>query len=218
MYYRYLLPDLLKDEGRTIYSDVDVLCVAGNVRELWDMDLVGKPIAAIRKNSGNDVHYVAHMERMGVPRGSTYFFSGMFVMDLDALRSERFTEKCMAKTAEKADELIFPDMDVVNAVMLGRIAEIDPAWNMTKRFSFFRRGVKMWHFVCQTQKPWCCLWKNTTWIPYLRYLVKTPYASNAIKFVWAHIMGFFFFKYTKNMSTRYLVCGLRVWKHREVGP
>ena len=216
MYYRYLLPDLLKDERRTIYSDVDVLCVAGNVRELWDMDLVGKPIAAIRKDSGNDAHYVAHMERMGVPRGSTYFFSGMFVMDLDALRRERFTEKCMAKTVEKADELIFPDMDVINAVMLDRITEIDPAWNMTKRFSFFCRGVKMWHFVCQTQKPWCCLWKNTTWIPYLRYLVKTPYASNAFKFVWGHIMGFFFFKYTKNMSTRYLVCGLRVWKHREV--
>ena len=212
MYYRYLLPDLLKDEGRTIYSDVDVLCVGGDVRELWEMDLRGNPIAAIRKNSGNDAHYVAHMERMGVPQGSTYFFSGMFVMDLDALRNERFTEKCMAKTIEKADELLFPDMDVINAVMLGRIAEIDHAWNMTDRFSFFRRGVKIWHFVCQTQKPWCCLWKNVTWIPYLKYLLITPYASSAMRLVWDHVKGFFYFKYTKNLVTRHLVCGVRVWR------
>ena len=214
MYYRYLLPDLLKGESRTIYSDVDVLCVGGHVRELWDMDLRGKPIAAIRKNSGNDAHYVAHMERMGVPQGSAYFFSGMFVMDLDALRDERFTEKCMSKTVEKADELVFPDMDVINAVMLGRIAEIDPAWNMTERFSFFRRDVKMWHFVCQTQKPWCCLWKNVTWIPYLKYLLITPYASSAMRLVWNHIKGFFYFKYTKNLVTRHLVCGVRVWRSR----
>ena len=215
MYYRYLLPDLLKDEGRTIYSDVDVLCVGGDIRELWEMDLRGNPIAAIRKNSGNDEQYIAHMDRMGVPRGSTYFFSGMFVMDLDALRQEGFTGKCMAKTVEKANELLFPDMDVINAVMLGRIAEIDPAWNMTDRFFFFRRGVKIWHFVCQTQKPWCCLWKNITWIPYLKYLLKTPYASNALRLVWSHVKGFFYFSYTKNLVTRHLVFGIRVWKSKE---
>ena len=118
----------------------------------------------------------------------------------------------MAKTIEKADELLFPDMDVINAVMLGRIAEIDHAWNMTDRFSFFRRGVKIWHFVCQTQKPWCCLWKNVTWIPYLKYLLITPYASSAMRLVWDHVKGFFYFKYTKNLVTRHLVCGVRVWR------
>ncbi len=124
MYYRYILPKVIPDESRTIYSDVDVLCVGGDIRELWEMDLRGMPIAAIRKNTGNDRHYVAHMARMGVPEGSAYFFSGMLVMDLDALRNEGFAEECMAKTAEKADELVFPDMDVINAVMLGRLAEI----------------------------------------------------------------------------------------------
>ena len=211
-YYRYILPQVLPDEGRTIYSDVDVLCVGGDIRELWNMDLAGSPMAAIRKNSGNDAHYVAHMERMGVPAGSKYFFDGMLVMDLDVLRKERFAEKCMQLTAEKEADLIFPDMDVINAVMLGRMAEIDPAWNMTDRFSFFRRGVKIWHFVCQTQKPWCNLWKNVTWIPYLRYLVKTPYASNAFRLVWEHVKGFFYFRYTKNLVTRHLVCGIRVWR------
>ena len=211
-YYRYMLPQVLQDEKRTIYSDVDVLCVGGDVRELWNIDLAGRPMAAVRKNSGNDAHYVAHMERIGVPAGSKYFFAGMLVMDLDALRKEHFTEKCMRLTAEKQADLIFADMDVINVAMLGRMAEIDPAWNMTDRFSFFRRHVKIWHFVCQTQKPWCNLWKNVTWIPYLRYLVRTPYAAKALRLVWEHAKGFFYFKYTKNLVTRHLVCGIRVWR------
>lgn len=215
MYYRYILPDILPlNEERTIYSDVDVLCVKGNIRELFEMDLGGNPIAAIRKNQGNSQHYCEHMTRMGLKPDATYYFSGLFVMDLQKLRTENFSSLCMKKTIENADELLFPDMDVINAVMEGRFADIDPLWNMTERYSFFRNDVKMWHFVHQTQKPWCNLWKNITWIPYLKYLLKTPYAHNAVSFVLKHVKGFFYFSYTKNLSTRYLVCGLRVWKRK----
>jgi len=214
MYYRYLLPEILQDEKRTIYSDVDVLCVGGGVRELWDMDLKGAPIAAVRKEKGNDVNYVSHMTRMGVPPGSPYYFSGMLIMDLEKLRADGFFSACMEKTAEKAEELVFPDMDVINVVMTGRFAEIDPLWNMTDRYSILRRDVKMWHFLGQTQKPWCCLWKNVTWIPYLKYLLKTPYADRAVGLIRSHIKGFFWFSYTKNRVRRCLCCGIRVWRKR----
>jgi hypothetical protein len=46
MYYRYLLPELLVEEERTIYSDVDVLCV-GNLKPLWEIDLKSNIIAAV---------------------------------------------------------------------------------------------------------------------------------------------------------------------------
>ena len=155
MYYRYILPEILIDEERTIYSDVDVLCVQGGIRKLFEMDLGGSPIAAIRKLKGNDKFYCAHMMRMGLSQDSVYYFSGMFVMNIEKLREMNFFDACMSKTVEKSDELLFPDMDVINAVMEGKIADIDPLWNMTDRFSFFRKDVKMWHFVHQTQKPWC---------------------------------------------------------------
>ena len=214
MYYRYLLPQILLDERRTIYSDVDVLCVKGNIRELWKMDLGNTPMAAIRKRSGNDRGYCDHMTRMGMKPGVNYWFSGMLVMDLAKLRMENFTDVCMAKTIEKANELLFPDMDVINVVMEGRMAEIDPLWNMTERFSFFRNDVKMWHFVCQTQKPWCCLWKNVTWLPYAKYLMKTPYRRNVLSLILNHIKGFFWFAYTKNRVCRWLCCGIRVWRKK----
>ena len=214
MYYRYILPEILIDEERTIYSDVDVLCVQGGIRKLFEMDLGGSPNAGIRKLKGNDKFYCAHMTRMGLSQDSVYYFSGMFVMNIEKLREMNFFDACMSKTVEKSDELLFPDMDVINAVMEGKIADIDPLWNMTDRFSFFRKDVKMWHFVHQTQKPWCNLWKNITWIPYLKYLLKTPYRGEALRFVLGHLKGFFFFAYTKNRSRRYLVCGVRVWKRR----
>ena len=37
-YYRYILPDVLADEDRTIYSDVDVIC-SGKLRPLFETDL-----------------------------------------------------------------------------------------------------------------------------------------------------------------------------------
>lgn len=214
MYYRYLLPQILFDEQRTIYSDVDVLCVKGGIRELWDMDLGDSPMAAIRKLSGNGRGYCDHMTRMGMKQGADYWFSGMLVMDLAKLRAEDFTDVCMAKTIEKADELLFPDMDVINVVAEGRMAEIDPLWNMTERFSFFRDDVKMWHFANFSQKPWCCLWKNVTWIPYLKYLLRSPYDFNAFRFVWEHVKGFFWFSYVKKSTRRWLCCGILVWRRK----
>lgn len=213
-YYRYLLPEVLRDEERTIYSDVDVLCVGGDVRELWNMDLQGRPMAGIRKVKKADILQDRHLEEIGLAPGAPTFFAGMLVMDLVALRGERFTEACMAMTAAKLDKLVFADMDVINLVMQNRMSDIDPRWNMLDRYSFFREGVFMWHFVCQTQKPWCCLWKNITWLPYMKYLMKTPYRGNVFLLIWQHVRGVFFFTYTKNRVKRYLILGVRVWKKR----
>lgn len=215
MYYRYLLPEILRDEHRTIYSDVDVLCRDGGIRALWEMDLGGRAMGAVRKLAGNSRPYIDHMVRLGMDASSPSYFSGLLVMDLEKLRGEQFAAACMRTTDEKADELVFPDMDVINVLMEGRMADIDPLWNMTERYSFFRRDVKIWHFVGQTQKPWCRIWKNVTWIPYLKYLLKTPYRSQAVKLVWSHVTGIFWFSYTKNSVRRYLFCGIRVWKRRE---
>ena len=218
MYYRYLLPEILKDERRTIYSDVDVLCQAGGIRALWELDLGDKPMGAVRNPAWQSHPYVDHMIRMGMKESSPSYFSGLLVLDLEKLRAERFADACMRTTLEKSDELLFPDMDVINVVMEGRIVDIDPLWNMTERYDFFRRDVKIWHFLGQTQKPWCYIWKNVTWIPYLKYLLKTPYRRKAFGFVFSHIKGCLFFRYTKKCVTRYLVLGILVWKRRELCP
>ena len=46
-YCRLALPDILPDEPRIIYSDIDVLTVRGGLRDLWETDLKGHPMACI---------------------------------------------------------------------------------------------------------------------------------------------------------------------------
>ena len=208
MYYRYILPEILVDEDRTIYSDVDVLCV-GDLRPLWETDLEGNILAAVLDDSTGWKRGL-----LGLPKGN-YFCSGLLVMDLAAMRTGGYAEKLFETTAEYASKLSWPDQDVINIVFDGKILTLPGIWNCTSNFNPFRSDVRQWHFQGFTQKPWCNIWKNTTWPIYLKYLLKSPYRGNALKFICGHIKGLFFFKYTKKQVTRFLIFGIRVWKSKE---
>ena len=210
MYYRYILPDVLADEDRTIYSDVDVLCV-GDMRPLWETDLKGNILAAVSEGEAGEFK----KKLMDLDGDAPYFYSGLLVMDLAAMRRGGCSAKLMENTAALAGKIAWPDQDVINLTFRNRILQLGPAWDgINVRYSPFRRDIVIWHFPGFTQKPWCNIWKNTTWPIYLKYLCKSPYRANAAKFVWGHIKGFFWFSYTKKKVTRYLLCGIRVWKRR----
>ena len=211
-FYRYAIPEVLADEKRTIYSDVDVLC-NGNILPLWEMNL-GEHIAAM-VSEGPQGEYKRTL--LGLAAGLPYFNVGVMLMDLERMREESYTEKLLKYTAENIKQLSWCDQDALNAILDGRIMELEKRWNnFDTGYSRFRRDVAIWHFLGFTMKPWCNIWNNTTWPVYLKYLLKSPYRANAIRFVWGHVKGFFFFKYTKKRVTRYLVCGIRVWKRKEV--
>ena len=216
-YYRYILPDVLGHEDRTIYSDVDVLCV-GDLRPLWEINMQGALIAAVSEGAAGDFK----KDLLNMKGSDPYFYAGLLVMDLAALRNGHYPQKLMENTLQLADKLIWPDQDVINITMRGRILQLSSEWDgINVRYSPFRKGIVIWHFPGLLLKPWCNIWKNTTWPIYLKYLLRSPYRRNATRFVLGHIKGFFFFKYTKKQVTRYLVCGIRVWKksttHRACG-
>ena len=206
-YLRFFIPTVLKSEQRAIYMDVDVICV-GRLRPLWEYDLRSTPIAAIPEYCDS----IRRRNRLGLNPDGLYFCSGLLVMDLDAMRAEDAPQALVAIAKNKARSIIYADQDPINMHFDGRITPLPSIWNCSDRWSLFRRDVRQWHFQCQTRKPWCNIWKNTTWPIYLKYLLKSPYRNNALRFVWGHIKGFFFFKYTKNCMTRYLICGIRVWR------
>lgn len=214
-YFRYCLPDLLCDEIRTIYSDVDVIC-RSDIREIWEVDLAGKIMAAVRNCEGEQAGQQNDIVRLGFSPNSPYFFTGFLVMDLERMREEKTSQRWISATEKYGNQVSFIDLDIMNLVCEGDIYEIDRVWNETAQYSPFRRNVKIWHFPGFTLKPWCNIWKNTTWPIYLKYLLKSPYKSNALSFILGHIKGFFYFKYTKKQVTRYLVCGIRVFRRKEM--
>ena len=211
MYYRYILPDVLKEEERTIYSDVDVLCV-GDVRSLWELDLKGNILAAVSEGEAGEFK----KKLLGLEGDAPYFYSGLLVMDLAEMRKENSAGSLMENTIRHAGRISWPDQDIINLVFRDRILQLREEWDgINVRYSPFRRDIAIWHFPGVTMKPWCNIWKNTTWPVYLKYLLKSPYRKNAWRFVWGHVKGFFFFKYTKKSVTRYLVCGVRVWRSKQ---
>lgn len=66
-YYRYILPEVLVDEDRTIYSDVDVLCV-GDLKPLWELDLKGNILAAVSEGSDGMFNILEYCRKAGVNR------------------------------------------------------------------------------------------------------------------------------------------------------
>ena len=213
MYYRYILPDVLADEDRTIYSDVDVLCV-GDLRPLWELDLKGNLLAAVSEGEAGEFKKCL----MGLEGEAPYFYSGLLVMDLKAMRQGDYARQLMENTVKYVDKISWPDQDIINLTFRDKILQLGPEWDgISVRYSPFRKDIVIWHFPGFTLKPWCNIWKNKTWPIYLKYLLKSPYRGNALKFLWGHLKGFFYFKYTKKGVTRYLVCGVLVRKKEATG-
>jgi lipopolysaccharide biosynthesis glycosyltransferase len=210
MYYRYLLPDILENEDRTIYSDVDVLCV-GDLRSLWELDLKGNILAAVSEGEAGEFK----KKLIGLEGVAPYFNSGVLIMDLEKMRNEGVTSKLMENTVNYAGSIAWPDQDIINITFRNRILELEPIWNAFDVLGReMKRRIVIHHFANASQKPWCNIWKNCSWPLYLKYLRRSSYRENAFRFAWGHIKGFFFFKYTKKQVTRYLVCGIRVWRRK----
>ena len=213
MYYRFLLPTLLPDESRTIYSDVDVCCV-GAIRPLWGTQLGDNILAAVSEGAAGE-----HKKKLiGLEGSAPYFYSGLLVMDLAKLRAEGAVEKLFANTAKYASRIAWPDQDVINLTFYGRILALGAEWDgINVRYSPFNKVVRIWHFAGALLKPWCNIWKNRTWPLYLKYLRLTPFRNRSAAFVWGHIKGFFWFTYTKKRVRRALLCGILVYKKKLKG-
>ena len=210
MYYRYILPDVLAGEERTIYSDVDVICV-DNLKPLWELDLEGNLLAAV--SEGENGEFKKRM--LGLAGPEEYFYSGLLVMDLKSMRQGGYVQKLFDTTLACADRLSWPDQDAINMVFRGRILRLGPEWDgINVKYSPWRSGIAIWHFPGALAKPWCNVWKNISWPLYLKYLLKSPYRGSAWSFVLGHLKGFFYFRYTKKGVERILVCGIRVGKRK----
>lgn len=213
-YYRYLVPSIIEDEDRSIFMDVDVL-VYGSLKPLWEMDLGDNLIAGTPDVKEDSELFRTYKKSIGMHPDSKYFYAGMMLMDLKRLREMDFTNQCMIETGKYIEYLAWPDQDIINHLLEGRILELPLKWNCTAP-KLMPRGesIVIEHFANFSAKPWCCLWKNRTWPKYLHYLLQSPYRDKAIEFIWSHIKGFFYFSYVKKGIKRVLICGILVYRKR----
>lgn len=118
-YGRLLLHDILKDEGYTIYTDVDTLWLR-DVSELWAMREDVSVLAAVPDGSGlMDLSSGEERSREFSKLGKSilpghYYCSGLLLMNLKELRGRNFTAAWRVFLNEYSSTVKFADQDIYN--------------------------------------------------------------------------------------------------------
>jgi lipopolysaccharide biosynthesis glycosyltransferase len=188
MWHRVLLPRLLSAVDRVLYLDVDVLVLAP-LAELWELDLTGYSVAAV--TNVPEQHRLGHAAELGLSGPSSYFNSGVLLMNLEAMRRDGCSEALIECARSRLDELLWPDQDALNIVLGARRLALHPRWNLMNSIlkfpwaeDFFPPGAiggavqrpGIIHFEGPAEnKPWHVLSENPFRDAYREHRRQTPW-------------------------------------------
>lgn len=155
IYFRLFIPSMFPELDKAIYIDSDIV-VLGDLAELYDTDLGSNLIGACQDKSVVEVPPLAkYMEEcIGVNRNE-YINSGVLLMNLKALRENKFDEHFLNLLNEYHFDSIAPDQDYINAICNGKIHYLGEEWDtMPNENGDEVEGTKLIHYNLFS-KPWC---------------------------------------------------------------
>ncbi len=199
-YYRFAVAQLLTDYSVAIYLDCDTI-VAGDITNLYSMDLGGKYIAAVPDVFG--VEFKRHLDI-----GSSDFVycnAGVLLLHLDSIRRDSVDKLFFDNAAKYSDRLPLGDQDVINVTMsqLDGFKYLGYEWNLGHTTKYvtsemlssamddpqiihFMGPSKPWHYGC-TQHFKACYWdyiKSTEYRGFaLEYKIMNPLIGT-LKRIW----------------------------------
>lgn len=132
-YYRLLIPELIPEYDKIIYSDIDVI-FRMDLTELYVLDIEKYYIAATRDlglNLGKDgIAYIKSMPELHL---GEYIQSGFIVLNSKAIKRDGMVE-IFKKIAKR--KLKYQDQDTLNIACYGKIYYLSLEYNMTD-YSFY---------------------------------------------------------------------------------
>jgi lipopolysaccharide biosynthesis glycosyltransferase len=172
------------DCHRLLYLDADIT-VLRDVRELYDMDLEGNPVAAAIDAF---VDPIAFAERWSLTPGPEYFNAGILVIDLDMVRAEKLFTKAAKFVADNDPPL--NDQDGLNFACWGRWKRFSVAWNAQRHMAIAaliaemsvdkhlgNQQPRIIHFT-GPEKPWLPnVYHPWAWL-YWQSLKRTPFFND----------------------------------------
>lgn len=125
MYYRFIIPEIMCEYERVIYLDCDMI-VLGDISELLKFDMHDCYVAGCRNFMHSKMRsYVS--DELGLdPRN--YINSGMLVFDIRACREFKLLDRMFAEIVLH-DSLRYPDQDLINILLSGKIFYLPAEWN-----------------------------------------------------------------------------------------
>ncbi len=127
-YYRLLIPELIPQYDKILYSDVDVL-FRRDLSELLEKGLDKDYLAAVydwsvvidesgRKYAQNELHLSSN----------EYIQSGFLLINAKQMRKDGLVDRFKEEARKKYK---FQDQDILNVVCVGKKVALAPWWNMT---------------------------------------------------------------------------------------
>ena len=164
---RLLIPDLLPDVDRCVYSDCDMLFIA-DPREMLDaLDdpniLLAGHCDLLLSQPLDEIWCQKHGVEFDA---ATYLCAGLIAMNLSAFRAENLVEKCFAFATENPD-VPSPDQTTLNRVCFGRKALLPDGWGLVAHECHAYDGrIKAIHYTGRSCWPWetCRTWHNVAWL------------------------------------------------------
>lgn len=150
--YRFLIPDIMKEYGKIIYLDGD-LVLNDDLSKMYNIDLQGKGLGAVpclafkamyAKNIGADRHvykgkirdYMAKYIGINDKNCQKYFNAGVLIMDLNVFRNMKFKKNTDKYIESRNGRIWFNDQDILNYFFQEKYIELDRKWNtMTINFN-----------------------------------------------------------------------------------
>jgi len=163
VFYRFLIPDLVKDTDRILYLDVDLL-IRRSLLPLFQTDVGDLPIAAVP-----DAWPSYDCKRLGIPEHLNYFNAGVMVMNLPVWRRDGIAASAidfLLRHNGIEEKCRYADQDGLNAVLPGRWRILPEDWNFNiyhcsqdlktmpeNRRNILRSGPSIVHYA-DHRKPW----------------------------------------------------------------
>lgn len=147
-YVRLLAAGLFPQYDRLLYLDADIL-LNGDVAELYDTELQGKPIAAVRDCAalqsictGRLAPHLECLAGTGVTFPLLYCNTGVMVMDLRQMRQKDMENTLFRILRSRPDSFPYGDQDILNIAFHGSIMPLPVEWNYHFQFELHHKGMQ----------------------------------------------------------------------------
>lgn len=126
-YYRLLIPELIPEHDRVVYSDVDVI-FRSDLTDIYNADLGDCYFGGVNAIAHLDKDIASYYKNLGLDP-TKIIYSGNLLFNSKALRNNPDVMKEMMSLAQK--KFKFQDMDVINIACRDKIKYLTPAFCLT---------------------------------------------------------------------------------------
>ena len=180
-YFRFFIPDILKEYSKVLYLDSDII-ILGDVAELYNNDVNGYLLGAvqdIREGIASKYNMIVSnrnwrdyvVDILGCHDWRKYFQAGVLLFNLDEMREEKISKQLLQRLKEVKSPIL-SDQDILNSVCYNRVKYLPVEWNIewqilfefpdfkdllpVKQYELFSRALsspKIVHYASSI-KPW----------------------------------------------------------------